>query len=130
MSLARTAPRRDDNEPAVVRALLGTVVPKCGAEKCRCGVSAQTLSGTPGLVDLLVGVTWATEDGLEQSATELVEVKNKAGAGHTKLSPDQQVWHRTWKGREAFIVEGPEDIPAVMGCILGLANVIPIRRGK
>jgi hypothetical protein len=129
MSLQRQAPRRDANEPSVVQALLATVVPKCGAEKCRCGVSVQSLSGSPGLVDLLIGVTWATEDGLERSETELIEVKNPDGKG-TKLTPDQQVWHRTWKGKEAFIVEGPEDIPKVMGCIMGLGNVIPIRRGK
>ena len=127
MSLTRKAPRRDDNEMGVVQAILGTIVPRCRGEKCRCGVSVQTLSGTPGLADLLVGVTWDGGDGLERSATELVEVKNREGKG-VKLTGDQVVWHRNWRGREAFLVEGSGDVPALMGCIMGLANVVPLRR--
>ena len=130
MSLARRAPRRDDNESDIVLALLGTIVPKCkSVDGCRCGVSVQSLSGSPGLVDLLVGMTWSRDGMLEESANELVEVKNRDGKG-VKLTPDQKLWHRTWRGREAFLIETAEEVPALVGCIMGLANVVPFRRAK
>lgn len=79
----RRAARRDNNEDAIVQALRAS------------GWSVAFLSGA-GTPDLVIG---------RPGALLLVEVKAKNG----KLTPDQEQWHREWRGAKPVIVRSVDE---------------------
>lgn len=83
------APKRDNNEPEIVRAL--EVV----------GASVQRLS-VLGCPDLLVGF---------RGQTFLFEVKN----GKAKLNPNQVLWWQNWNGGLLHTVRSCEDALRLIG---------------
>jgi len=91
------ANRVDDNQAEIVNAL----------EKV--GASVKSLGAVgDGCPDLLVG---------HSSVNYLMEVKNpQQFPSHRKLTPEQEKWHRLWRGQKA-IVETPEDALRVLGLL-------------
>lgn len=99
--------RRDDNELAIVNALV--IV----------GASVTRLSQA-GVPDLLVGY---------RGRTFLLEVKHASSTGKTKrrnhgaddrgLGPDQQEWWAGWRGVAPTIVRTPEEALKAIGLLDG-----------
>jgi hypothetical protein len=87
----RRAARRDDNENAVVEALLAV------------GATVHRLDET-GVPDLLVGF---------RRQTFLIEVKGPRG----KLTGDQVAWHRGWRGAAAHVVRTPTEALRAIGAV-------------
>lgn len=90
MSIHRKNPRRDANEPEIIRALE------------QVGASVSKISAT-GFPDLVVG--WRGEN-------ILMEVKDKKG----KLTEDEQRWHDHWRGT-VHIVRSADDALALLGIL-------------
>lgn len=87
----RRAASVDDNQKQVVAAFR------------KFGCSVQILSDVgKGVPDLMVG---------HSGVNHLVEIKDGAKpASKRKLTPDQQEWHRLWKGEKPEIVETLDDV--------------------
>ena len=89
----RRAPRRDDNEPAIIEALRGV------------GASVTQLDGA-GVPDLVVG--W-------RGKTYLIEVKDGSKApSKRRLTPAQRDWHAAWRGGSLAVVV---DVDAALAAI-------------
>lgn len=84
----RRAAKVDANQAEIVKALR------------QVGASVQSLASTgKGCPDLLVGI---------RGLNFLIEVKDGAKPeSDRKLTPDQVVWHQTWRGR-VYVVESVE----------------------
>lgn len=84
----RRAAKVDANQTEIVKALR------------QVGASVQSLASTgKGCPDLLVGI---------RGLNFLIEVKDGAKPkSDRKLTPDQVVWHQTWRGR-VYVVESVE----------------------
>ena len=96
------ARRRDDNEPAIVEALVSV------------GASVTRLNET-GVPDLLVGFEHPLEQPNAIRVTVLMEVKQpKKG-----LTPDQVKWFDRWTGDPPVRVETPEDALIAIGLRIG-----------
>jgi len=96
-SIKGFAKRRDANEPQIIAALEAV------------GAKVVRLSDI-GLPDLLVGYS---------GETYLFEVKREAGprggTSHSRLTEDQELWWKEWKGRTPVIVRTPEDALLALG---------------
>lgn len=107
--MPRPFKKRDENEPAIVAALVGLGAIVCRIENF-------------GVPDLLVGY---------RGRTILLEVKNPDALGKRKkprklgpddppenaknqLTPAQVEWWRTWSGGQAHVVETPEEAIAIV----------------
>lgn len=94
MSIHRQAARKDGNHRACVNAFRAL------------GCSVEALSGK-GVPDLLVGC---------MDVNYLVEVKDGTlAASRRKLTDDQAIWHRNWKGRQVDIVLSIGDVMRLVG---------------
>lgn len=93
----RRAARVDSNHSQIVQALR------------QVGASVQDLSGVgQGCPDLLVGF---------RRRSYPLEIKDGAKAKSARrLTPDEEVWHRTWAG-DVYVVESVEDALRVIGAI-------------
>ena len=98
MTLRRAA-KRDTNHPAVVKAL----------RDAGCGVVDLAAVGC-GVPDLLVcAPTWPHE-------YALVEVKDASKPPSArKLTPDQERFHATWKGRIHVVTSADEAVAVILG---------------
>lgn len=90
----RRAAKVDNNHAEIVTGLL------------RIGASVQSLAAIgKGCPDLAVG--W-------QRRTFLLEVKNPdVDSTHRKLTPDEEVWHATWRGHVAIVHNLTEALQAI-----------------
>ncbi len=96
--MPRRAPRRDQNERSIVEALR------------KAGASVQYIDER-GCPDLMVG---------HNGKNYWIEVKlpagPKGGMKDRKLTTDQLIWYRDWKG-QAAVVHTPLEALAVLGLI-------------
>lgn len=94
--MSHWAAATDDNQAIVVRALREV------------GASVTLLHRVGlGCPDLLVGF---------RRQTFLIEVKDgDKPPSARKLTPDQEIWHRIWRGLPVAIVLGPQQALAVIG---------------
>lgn len=99
MSLHRRDPRRDENEPPIVKALR------------QAGATVHQLSGK-GIPDLLVGF---------RDQTYLMEIKAplgpKGGSSHRNLSDDEDEFFRKWRGGSLRVIRTIPEALRVVGAI-------------
>jgi hypothetical protein len=95
----RRAAHIDDNQPAIVQALLAA------------GYSVQSLAGVGvGCPDLVVGA---------EGINVLMEVKNPNKlAGNAEMKPEQLGWHRRWKGQVCVVHDEAEALAAIRRCVI------------
>lgn len=91
MSVHRRAPRRDQNEAAIIAALRAT------------GATVVQISAA-GVPDLLVGY---------QGQNYLIECK----LGRNGLTPAQKEWHQSWEGNRIYVARTEEDALRAIGAI-------------
>ena len=94
--MARRAAKVDANQKIIVKALRDA------------GATVQHLHAVgAGCPDLLVG---------HRGLSHLVEVKDgKKPPSARKLTPDQVVWHRDWRGSPVHVVKSVTEALAVLG---------------
>lgn len=94
----RRAAKVDDNQGEIVRVLR------------QFGVSVEHLHAIGrGVPDLLCGY---------RGLTHLLEVKDGSRApSERRLTPDQQRWHASWRGRKPVVVESVDDALSVVGIL-------------
>lgn len=94
MSLNRYDAKRDANEGAIIRTLRAA------------GATVEQLSRP---VDLLVGY---------RGETHTLEVKDPAQVpSKRRLTPDQEEWFRTWRGRPPVVILTPEEALRAIGAL-------------
>lgn len=104
----RRAAKRDESEPAIVKALEAV------------GASVQRLNAG-GVPDLLVGwrgKMWLLEVKLPLTARGAVQPGRHRGFAHganSDMTADQLMWRRAWRGPDPIIVRTPEDALAAIG---------------
>jgi hypothetical protein len=99
VSLYRRNPRRDENEPAIRKAVEAL------------GATWQPLS-IPGGPDALIGF---------RGENLVMEVKQPKG----KLRPSQEAWHARWRGAAVIVARTPaEAVAALLGHRVTLSRVL------
>jgi hypothetical protein len=90
--------RVDANQEAIVRAL----------EKAGCSVQSLSALGA-GVPDLLVGT---------RDRNCLLEIKDSSKPPSArKLTPAQEAWHKSWRGKVAVVTTPLEALEAVFGIV-------------